>query len=174
MCTLTCQLISVSYLDGQLFYHTLFNAFPYSFPFGVSPSGDVVPCAGLPFDATPRSQVEIASLLEPDWILVDIGANDVGYAASAGLDFPPVDPDDFDADYRAMMTKLRTDNPDSVIICGNVADPIDSARFATPAGADALLAQGPFGVGGPRPPSYWVASPRMTSSTCGRLRACTA
>ena len=79
----------------------------------------------------PRSQVEIASLLEPEWILVAIGDNDIGHAASAGLEFPPVDPEEFDADYRAMMAKLRTDNPDAVIVCGNVYGSLDSAGFAT-------------------------------------------
>lgn len=50
------------------------------------------------------------------------------------------------------MAKLRADSPDAVIVCGNVFDPVDTAGFATPAEADALLAQGPLGIG--LPPTF--------------------
>lgn len=88
LCTVTCQLGTLRFVDFMLFQHTLFNALPYSFPFGGSPSGDVVPCADLPFDATPRSQVEIAGLLEPDWILVRLERTMLGRPPALGSTFP--------------------------------------------------------------------------------------
>lgn len=69
---------------------------------------------GQPYFALdpPRSsQLEIAELLEPKWIIIQIGENDSEI----------VDPADFESDYRTMLMRLRAASPDAVIVCVDVA-----------------------------------------------------
>lgn len=65
-----------------------------------------------------QSQVEMAEQLQPDAIIVWIGANDaLGFATSGGTE-PLTDPEQFEEDYNALLCRLRATG--AMILCANV------------------------------------------------------
>jgi hypothetical protein len=71
-----------------------------------------------------KTMVQEAALLEPSYSLLWIGNNDaLGYVLGGGEDPDKLlDPDEFETEYRNVLTDLETDTPEAKIVLANIPE----------------------------------------------------